>query len=336
MRVRWFVLFACLGGFLAPVAAAARDAPSCEVARPVRMADLDWESNAFHVAVARFILEKGYGCAVETVPGSTLPLLQAMARGDVDVTLEIWADNMAEALEALRASGRIDLTGVNYADAEQGWYVPRYLVEGGSAPAPGLKAVTDLPRYKFLFRDREEPDKGRFYNGVTGWTSARINTAKLQAYGLSRDFTNVRAYTSDDLEAAVAAAYRQERPILYYGWSPSWISGTFDGVRLAEPAFDAAAWQRFLTSDPPERPTAYPATRVLTAVNADFARAAPRLRAFVAAYRTDAALVSHALTVMRKSSGAEAAARDFLRTRADVWRPWLPAEVAERVDAALR
>jgi glycine betaine/proline transport system substrate-binding protein len=336
VRSRALLRLASVWGCLAAAAAAsAAEVPVCEVDRPVSLAGLDWESNDFHVAVARFILREGYGCAVEAIPGSTLPLLMAMARGDVDITLELWEDNLRDLVEPLRKAGRIEVLGVNYPDSEQGWYVPRYLVEGPSAPAPGLASVSDLPKYKELFRDREEPDKGRFHNGVAGWGAERINTRKLIAYGLDRYFTNVRLSGTGEMEQTIAAAYRMRRPILYYSWSPSWVSGSFDGVRLKEPPFDPGVWAELQTSESPTRATAYPTMRVRTAVNADFGRAAPELRAFVAAYRTEPALVSNALTVMRQTGSADDAARDFLKHRPDVWRPWLPEDVAARVATAL-
>jgi glycine betaine/proline transport system substrate-binding protein len=49
-------------------------------------------------------------------------------------------------------------------DAAQGFYVPRYLVEGdaerGIEPlAPDLRSVSDLPRYAELFRDPSSPTR---------------------------------------------------------------------------------------------------------------------------------------------------------------------------------
>ena len=50
----------------------------------------------------------------------------------------------------------------------QGWYVPRYLVEGPDAQAPDLKHVSDLAKYAHLFTDFEDPSKGLIYGGVAG------------------------------------------------------------------------------------------------------------------------------------------------------------------------
>ncbi|NIR98930.1 MAG: ABC transporter substrate-binding protein, partial [Gammaproteobacteria bacterium] len=196
--MRWFrlipaVLTAALLMTLTPVGAV--QAAECEVSRPVKFAGLDWQSNAFHVEVARFIMEKGYGCSTDSIPGSTIPLLQGMARGDLDVTMELWRDNVEEAWAKIRKANQAEILGVNFPDAIQGWFVPRYLVEGSGAKAPGLKAVSDLPKYKQLFRDPEEPSKGRFYNCILGWGCEVINTNKLKGYGLLSDYTNFRPGT---------------------------------------------------------------------------------------------------------------------------------------------
>ncbi|MCB2777032.1 ABC transporter substrate-binding protein, partial [Listeria monocytogenes] len=73
--------------------------------------------------------------------------------------------------------------------ATEGWWVPEYLVKGDpqrgiEAKAPELRSVADLPRDKALFREPEEPAKGRFYNCPTGWTCESVNSQKLKAYRL--------------------------------------------------------------------------------------------------------------------------------------------------------
>lgn len=181
--------------FTAQTASAA--APECEIDRPVVFAGLDWDSNRFHNAVAEQILQAGYGCQTDEIPGSTLPLLAGMARGDIDITMEMWIDNVKEAWQEAVDKGQVAAVGVNFPDAVQGWWVPRYVIEGdkerGIEPmAPNLKSVADLPNYVELFKDPEEPDKGRFYNCILGWACEVINTKKLTAYGLDKYYTNFR------------------------------------------------------------------------------------------------------------------------------------------------
>ena len=257
---------------------------ACELNRSLKIAGLDYDSAAFHAAVATAIVERGYGCKVERVPGAIAPLVNGLARGDVDIVMEIWMANPVEAWSKAAEAGRVTPLGTTFPDATEGWYVPRYLVEGPDAKAPDLKSVTDLKRYKALFTDPEEPSKGRFYNCVAGWVCEGINTKKLAAYGLEDDFTNTRGGSGEATVAVIEAALKRKRPVLFYYWSPSWLVGAYDLVKLEEPAFDQAVWDQLKTTDRPSRATAYPVSKVVIGANADFAKQAPQLAEFFRKY----------------------------------------------------
>lgn len=330
-------LRAAITAGLIAAASAAAAAPQCEVDRPVRIAGLDWDSNRFHAAVAAFVLEHGFGCKTETLPGTTIPLLTGLGRGDLDIMLEVWKDQLTEAWVKAKKAGKVRLLGVTYPDAVQGWFVPRYLVEGDGAPAKGLRRVSQLAEHKALFRDPEEPDKGRFYNCKLGWECETVNTKKLAAYGLAAHFTNFRPGSGAALSAAIAAAYKRRKPILYYYWGPTWVLGKYDGVLLEEPACDADAWKAFTQEKAPKRGCAYPRAPVYSGANTGFVARAPRITAFLEKFRTSNALVSEALLTMQenRSAGEKGAALHFLRTREDVWSKWLAPDAARRVKAAL-
>ena len=324
---------------------AARAAPSCDLDRPIRFAGNDWASHQFNVAVASAILSKGYGCKVRSVPGTTQPLLNALAKGDVDVLMELWKENNVEIWSKIEKSGRaIETKGVSIEGAIQAWWVPRYLVEGdpkrGIKPAaPGLKTVTDLPRYKALFRDPEEPSKGRFYNCKIGWNCEKVNSRKLEAYGLLKDYTNFRAGSGAALDAAIASAYKRGKPILFYYWGPTWVLGKYDLLRIEEPPYNEAVWDRLdkAASGVGLAACAYPTIRVSVALNKAFADAAPNLVRFFNRYHMRDDLVNKALVRMRETrdrTGAKAA-RDFLRKHPEIWSDWVPAQVAARVKASL-
>lgn len=322
--------------------AGATPASACEIDRPVVFAGLDWDSNAFHNALAGFILREGYGCKTDIIPGSTLPLLTGMARGDIDVTMEIWIDNITVPWNEAVAAGQVKSVGTNFPDAVQGWFVPRYLVEGDTArgieaKAPDLRSVGDLPRYKSLFRDPEEPDKGRFYNCILGWACEVVNTNKLAAYGLDAHFTNFRPGSGAALAAAIASAYKRGKPVVAYYWGPTWLMGAYDLVQLEEPAYDEAKWLAFSADPETHPPTAYPVVEVVIGVNTEFATQAPELIRFLTAYETSNRLVSEALAYLETERGATAedAALFFLRQHPDIWTGWVPDDVAARVNAAL-
>jgi glycine betaine/proline transport system substrate-binding protein len=308
----------------------------CDVDRPVVFAGLDYDSARFHNAVAMFILREGYGCKADELPGQTIPLIAGLARGDVDVVMEIWTANPAQPWVDGEKAGKVVSLGVNFPDAQEGWFVPRYVVEGARAPAPHLKTAKDLAKYKSLFADPEEPSKGRFHNCVAGWQCELINTKKLIAYGLDSSFTNFRPGSGEAVTAAVESAIARKQPIVFYYWGPTWLLGKHDLFLLEEPPFDRAVWDAMLAAERPTAATAFPVSEVIVGVNAEFAKAAPTLVAFLTAYETTNKIVSSALAQMRTTGATpEEAAKYFLKTREDVWTPWVPQEVADRVRAKL-
>jgi glycine betaine/proline transport system substrate-binding protein len=335
-----FSFFAIVTGWLAMPLAAAEQ--RCEIDRKIVFGGLDYDSNSFHNDVVRFILEKGYGCKTDVIPGSTIPILAGAVRGDIDVVMEIWHNNEPQIwLDALK-SGKVKTVGINFPDAVQNWYIPKYLVEGESAPAKDLKSVSDLVKYKNLFKDPEEPSKGRFYNCILGWVCEVINTKKLAVYHLDNDFVNFRSGTGAAMAAAIESAIRQKKPILFYYWGPTWLMGKIgnDVVALQEPAYNEAKWKALIDAKSPadiKEATAYPVVATQIGVNSAFAAKAPILVSFLSHYKTTADIVSKALVYMQENDGsAEKAAQNFLRTRPDLWTSWVPADIAERVKGALK
>lgn len=334
-------LAACVVALPFAVSSAEAADPVCEMDRPIVFAGLDWDSNAFHNSVAQFIAEKGYGCETDVIPGSTIPLLNGMARGDIDVTMEIWPDNVTEALaEGQERKQFVDL-GVNFPDATQAWFVPKYLVEGDDAPAKGLKSVADLPKYKDVFADPEEPGKGRFYNCIAGWGCEVINSKKLNAYKLNDSYVNFRPGAGAALAAVIESNIRRKKPILFYYWGPTWVMGKVadDLVQLEEPAYNKEIWDELSNETDPSKVTravAYPLSATHVYVNTEFHEKAPKLVEFLTAYETTSNDISKALAFMQDTGGTtDDAAIEFLKINEELWTDWVPADVAERVKAAL-
>lgn len=321
------------------------DDAQCEINKPVVFAGFDWDSIAFHNSVARYIIEQGYGCDTDEIPGSTIPLFNGMFRGNVDVAMEIWTQAVDQMWHDAVDEGVVKEVGINVDDAVQAFFVPRYMVEGDDAVAPDLKSVTDLPQYAKLFADQEEPEKGRFYNCVLGWSCEKINTAKLHAYGMDEDFVNFRPGSGNAVSSAVESALLRKKPILFYYWTPSWLMGKFGDqlVRIEEPAYDEAVWDRVIaaTADDGDlagvsEATAYPDTQLAIGVNSRFTEKAPQLMEFLSNYHTNSQIVSEALADMQENdTRGDDIAKRFLTQYPDVWTQWVPAEVAERVQSSL-
>lgn len=316
--------------------ALAQDAPQCEIDRPVMFAGLSYDSAQFHTKVAQFIIEHGYGCEVDALPGSAEVLINALGQGDIDINMEIWTGNPAPAWIEAEAAGKAVTLGTTFPSTVEGWFVPTSIVSGPEAVAPDLKAVSDLPEYKDLFRDPEEPDKGRFYNCPAAWVCQNVNTKKLQAYGLDDDFTNFPTGSEAAIVAAAEAGALRNKPVLFYYWGPTALLGRHDFTLLEEPPFDQEVWDAMLEAENPTAATAYPVSEVVIGASVAFTEAAPMLTDFLKAYSntTEATQRAQAFMAENDDTTGELAARNFLKEN-DGWTDWVPDEVAARVKAAL-
>lgn len=326
-------LLVAMAAALGPACAQAQAGkPACEVDRTVRFSGLNWESNLLLAEVQSFILEHGYGCRTEIEPGETLAMLAALQRGDVDVTPEVWPGQIEVAWEKALASGRV--LGVGHVfDAGEGWYIPRYTAERH----PGLKRAADLKAFKETFSDPEDPGKGRLYGCPAGWACGTLNANLVKGLGLTDDYNLFAPGSGAAQKAAIVSAYKRKRDIVFYYWTPTALVGSLDLVKLELPAFDQQAYTCLTDPDCARPvPTEFKPNPVVTGLNAEFARQAPGLKAFFEKVSMPDEVIGGTLGWL-ENEGAEIdeAARHFLTRHAEVWRKWVPADVAERVQAAL-
>jgi len=334
-----------LGGLMLAASAGMANATSyCEAGNTVKFAGLDWESGSFITEVMKTILSKGYGCAVESIPGTSVVLEHATVTNDIQIFAEQWVGRSDVWKDAV-ASGSVINAGKPFVGASEGWFVPDYVVHGdasrGIKPvAPDLKNVSQLTDSKImkLFADPEEPTKGRFLNCPSGWSCEAISSAKLEAYHLDKDYTNFRPGTGTALDAAIASAYTQGEPILFYYWSPTAVMGKYKLVQLEEPAYSDACWKELSSvTGKRDQGCAFPSVAVTYGVNAEFAKAAPEIVAILEKATLPLSDVNATLAYMAdKQLDGAAAATYFLKTKADEWGAWVSPEAKAKIEASLK
>lgn len=314
----------------------------CDAGKTVKLAGITWESGQFYSAVISEILRTGYGCKVETVPGSTAATETALVTGDLQLWVEQW--NRTDVIKKGVEAGKIKLIGdLLEGGAYEGFFVPDFVIRGdakrGIKPmAPALQSVADLPKYKDLFKDEEEPEKGRFLNCPTGWDCERINSQKLKAYKLTGSFTNFRAGTGSAMDAAISSAYERGKPILFYYWAPATLMGRYKFVQLKEPAFNEKCWQTEQANKGEEPcPSATPPTRLQVGIGSDFAKAEPALVNFIGKVKLTPDVINLTIAQMnQRKASPDTMAREFLKQRPAIWKSWVPADVAAKVAASLK
>jgi glycine betaine/proline transport system substrate-binding protein len=309
-------------------------------------ADFGWDSAQVHNRIAGFIIEKGLGYPIKFVTGETImlnkALIQAKGGEAPNVNMETWTENWQQIYDEGLAKGQDPSTnlgfvnlGANFPNSVQGWYVPRYVVEGdakrGIKPmAPDLKSVFDLPKYWKLFKDREDPTKGRFHSCIPGWSCALVNEKKFEAYGTTKHYSIMQPGSGPALAASMETAYKRGKPWLGYYWAPTWVLGKLDMVQLEEPKFDQKIWDT-------TKACAFPAVKCDILVHKSLLKKAPDVVTFLKQYETTLDINNKFLAYMQdnKASTEEAAAW-FLKNYESLWTGWVPADVAAKVKAAMK
>ncbi len=306
-----------------------------EAQEQIVFSDFNWDSVQVHNRIAGFVAKHAFGLEPVYEFGETVPLVTGLRRGDVDVSMEMWVDNTREIHEeAMDAGEMIDL-GPNFPDSPQGWYIPTFVIEGdeerGIEPiAPDLKSVFDLADHWELFRDPENPDKGRFYNAPPGWIVHDINIAKFEAYGLEEHFEIFNPGSDAALATAFVTAYQRGEPIIGYYWEPTWLIGLLDLTMLEEPPFDPEQWEE-------NRGTAFNPCPVHIAINPSLVEKSPQMVSFLAHYETTMEQNNEILAYIREEEASiEEAALWFFDNYRHVWHQWFVQDsLIEKIEAAV-
>lgn len=306
-----------------------------EEKKTIIFADPGWDSVQLHNEVAGFIAIHAYGYdSWQQITGTTPITHEGTIKGEIDVHLEEWTDNIAS-YTADRDAGKLKEMGVNFDDNMQGFYVPRYVIEGDAsrgieASAPNLKTVQDLALYPDVFQDPENKTKGRIYGSIPGWEIDTIMFNKYKYYGLDENFIYFRPGSDAALAAAFTSAIDKGQAIVGYYWEPTWLMGLYDLVLLEDaPYIDEESYMAGKTE--------CPAVVCTTAVSNAFYEKDPAFcNEFVANYKTSSALISEALAYMSNNNASAAeTALWLMKTYDNLLDLWLPEDKAALVRQAL-
>jgi glycine betaine/proline transport system substrate-binding protein len=320
------------------------DAGARELDRPIHFAEQAHDSFLALNAIARFVAEEGYGYETEATHAETVALWQGLTTGDMDVSMEIWVDQMPYWEEGLE-EGLVHDLGPAFDETIQGWFVPTYVIEGdeerGIEPmTPDLSHIDDLPGYWEVFQDPEDSNKGRFYDCIAGWECEQVNRAKIEAYGLDEYYNRFLPGSGPALDTSLVTAYERGEPWLGTYWGPTWMFALLDLAMLDEPEYTEECWDEVMEAAAegtvPDQACAYPIVPVHVAVHEDFPDLAPDYVEFLENLSMTMDDVSEILFYMHENDvDADEGAMWFFDEREDLWTEWVPDDVEERVLEAL-
>lgn len=318
---QWIALSVlCMSMLLLPISASA----ACE--SPIKFGALTWESGQFISNVLKYIARDGYDCTIEEVPGAGPALETALSQDDIQIIGEQWVGRSPIMEKAIEENKVAVIGDTLKGGATQGWYVPKYVLEEN----PDLRSYKDLPKYAELFEDPENPGKSRFMNCPSGWTCEVFNTRLLENTGLDNVFNNAHPGTGAALDAEIASAFEQHKPLLFYYWQPTGLMAKYDFASLEFPDHDEACWQELLRIDSTsDCISGFPVSPLGIAVSTPFIDTNPELAdVFKKVQFTSDELNGAILEMSESKRSGEEQALAFLREHPNVWQEWMSEEAA--------
>jgi glycine betaine/proline transport system substrate-binding protein len=303
-------------------------------------ANHNWDTARLQTAIARFIIENGYGYPTRLSPsrgkpGSVTDIWRGLERGRLHVSMEIWLPDQLEFWNEAILNGSIIQLGKSMDDQWQSAFVvPTYVIKGDPqrsiAPsAPDLRQVTDLRRYSAVFATSASQKKAVLWNCPVKWKCSHITQAQVKAYGLDDVIVVQNPPSAEALFRSLEDAYASGDAWLGYVWGPSTkLAITLDLTRLKEPPFTADCWER--------KQCGYGRSHVMIAIHPSLVDRAPDVIHMLRLWEFNVTTSAIALSYLAKTGGRfEDAARMFLENQEAVWGQWVPTDVAEKVQAAL-
>jgi glycine betaine/proline transport system substrate-binding protein len=144
----------------------------------------------------------------------------ALANGDATFMADHWDPLHVDFYEKAGGDEKLYREGVYASGSIQG-----YLIDKETAEAYDISNVSQLkdPEIAKLF-DADGDGKADLAGCTPGWGCEKVIEHHLDAYGLRDTVThNQGSYSA--VIADTIARYEQGEPILYYTWTPYWVSG---------------------------------------------------------------------------------------------------------------
>jgi glycine betaine/proline transport system substrate-binding protein len=178
-----------------------------------------WAGSTANTYIAKAVLEDDLGCQVEITKIAEIPVFQAMADGKVDAVLEDW-QHTDEYAKYIDKAGTVVQGGPLGVEGHIGWFIPKFVMDEHPefATWEGLKGKEDVFNNEFLGGDPSYVQKDK---------------ELIKALGL-----NLKHVTAGAEPAQVARwsqAYKQQKPVLFYWYTPQYLNQEYDLAEVKLP-----------------------------------------------------------------------------------------------------
>lgn len=197
----------------------------------VAISDLNWTGAKAIAHVIKAVIEGPLNSEAEIVEGlSDQAIISAgMDKGDgsADVYTDMWMPNQQAIWDKfIEGAGSV---GHNTPyKGTQGMFVPSYM-------ADKVSSFQDLanPELAAMF-DTDGNGKGEYWAGDAAWKSTKMWQVKFKDYGLD-DLWEPNIISDATFKAQLKSAIGNQKPMLFYYWTPEWIHAAYELNKLEEP-----------------------------------------------------------------------------------------------------
>jgi len=308
------------------------------------IAEQNWASAELMANVDKIILEKGYGCEVELVPGATMPTFTSMNdKGTPDMNPEQWANAVYTPLLKAVDEGRLfqankePITGLG-----EGWWI----TPGTVKKYPEIKGMTALQilEHPEWFPDKEDPSKGAFVGCPAGWGCQLANANMFVAYEMEKKgWKLIDPGSAAGLDGTISKASDSGKPWFGYYWNPTSMVGKY-GLIPVPFGVDFAGrdnWDNCIMKPAGEcanpKMTAWTKSEVNSIITKSFVEKAGKDAVKYVEKRTYPGDVMNGMLVYMADNQAKGsdAAIEFLKQHEGVWSKWVSGSAKKKIKAGL-
>ena len=240
--------------------------------------------------------------------------------GSADVLADMWIPNQQAVWDKYVEDAGTVAHNQPYAGTQQ-MYVPAYLSDK-------IKSFKDLkdPAIAALF-DKDGNGKGEYWAGDASWPITKIWQVKMKDYGLS-DLWEPEIVSDATFKAQLKAAYDNQKPILFYYWTPEWIHAAYDLTPLQEPNYTEGCMELKLDGEDwletSKAACATPDAAVYVAYSKSLEKRNPDVARFLSQIKLDPAAVNGwILKVGRDKMDPQDVAEDWIAANMDTVNEWI-------------
>jgi glycine betaine/proline transport system substrate-binding protein len=178
-----------------------------------------WAGSTANTYIAKNVLEDQLGCDVEITKITEIPAFQAMADGKTDAVLEDW-QHTDQYEQYIDKAGTVVQGGPLGVEGHIGWFIPKFVMD-------------EHPEFKTWEGLKGEEDV--FNNEFLGGDPSYVQKDKELITALGLDLKHVTAGAEPAQVARWSQAYKQQKPVLFYWYTPQYLNQQYDLAEVKLP-----------------------------------------------------------------------------------------------------